>query len=97
MRGITNVLDTERISSKGVFIMAVKSSEDGGKLTLTIDNGDYEKLNEVMEKWRFKDYQSFLRFAISVFIVSEENSITIKRDGRQQEIGPVPELLKDKK
>lgn len=75
--------------------MAVKSKKEGNKLILEIDNGDLVKLDEVMEKWSFKDYQSLLRFSISVLILSENKSISIKLEGRQQDITPASDLLKD--
>ncbi len=75
--------------------MAVKVKEEiQEKLILEIDNGDFHKLKEVIEKWKFKDYQSFLRFSVGAFILSEENSISIKMDGKQQMIAPASDLIK---
>lgn len=74
--------------------MAVKSNEKEGKLTLEIDNGELKKLKEVMEKWSFKDYQSLQRFMISILFLNEDKSLSIKLDGRQQDIVPASDLLK---
>lgn len=75
--------------------MATISKREGDKLTLDIDNGDLKKLDQVMTKWAFKDYQSFLRFAISTLLLSEEKSISIKMDGKTQDIVPASDLIKD--
>ena len=75
--------------------MAVKSIKEGNILKLEIDNGDLEKLDQVADKWRFKDYQSLLRFAISILILSEEKSVTIKKDGVQKNLIPAADLIKD--
>lgn len=74
--------------------MSVKDKTSENKLILEIDNGDLDKINKAMEKWAFKDYQSLLRFAISVFILSDDNSISMKMDGTQQTITPAPDFLK---
>ncbi len=74
--------------------MAVKSVSQDNKLILEIDNGDLAKLNEVMEKWSFKDYQSLLRFSVSILLLNEAKSFGLKIDGTQQEIIPAKELLK---
>jgi uncharacterized ferredoxin-like protein len=76
--------------------MAVKSKEEKDRLILELDNGDMSKFNEVMEKWAFKDHQSFLRFAMSIFLLSEDNVISIKSDGIKQDFAPVHDLLKGK-
>ena len=76
--------------------MAVKSTiKIPGNLILEIDNGDLTKLNEVIEKWAFKDYQSFMRFAVSVFLLNEEKSIGIKLDGIKKEVTPSSDLIMD--
>lgn len=76
--------------------MAVKSKDENGKLILEIDNGDLEKLNQVMDKWSFKDHQALLRFSISILILSEDESISIKMNGSQRSITPAADLLKDR-
>lgn len=76
--------------------MAVKSSKKESCLTLEINNGDLTKLDEVMAKWGFKDYQGFMRFAISVFLLSEDNSISINLNGLKQDFAPAFDLIKEK-
>jgi hypothetical protein len=75
--------------------MAVKGKNEGQKLILEIDNGDLTKLEDVIKKWSFKDYQSFFRFAISLLILNEEKSVSIKVDGTQQTFAPASDLLKE--
>jgi hypothetical protein len=75
--------------------MAIRSRQEGSKLLVEIDNGDLEKLGQCMSKWSFKDHQSLLRFAMSILLVTEENSLWIKTEGRQQAITPAKEYLKD--
>lgn len=74
--------------------MAVKARKEGDKLILELDNGDITRLEEAIKKCSFKDEQSFLRFAVSLFIVNEGNSFFIKQDGQQTEVIPSKELLK---
>ena len=52
------------------------------------------KLNEVLEKWSFKDYQSLLRFSISLLLLNEEKYITIKLDGEKKDLVPSKDLIK---
>jgi hypothetical protein len=75
--------------------MAVKSSKSGDKLILELDNGDVIKLEDVMKKWAFKDHQSLIRFVVSMLILNENNSFSLRIDGRQQEIVPSADFLKD--
>jgi hypothetical protein len=74
--------------------MAITSKNEENKLILDIDNGDLVKLNEVLEKWSFKDYQSLLRFSISLLLLNEENYITIKLDGEKKDLIPSKDLIK---
>jgi hypothetical protein len=79
--------------------MSIKSthSSDGTKLTLELDNGDKNALQQILERWNFKDEQSLLRFAMSAMITTSENAITItKKDGELQKIAPVDEFLNNK-
>lgn len=74
--------------------MAVRSKREGDKLILDVDNGDFSKLEDVMQKWGFRDYQSFFRFVISTLVLAEEKVISIKLEGYTQEIVPAAHLLK---
>lgn len=75
--------------------MAIKSKTEGGKLILEVDNGDLEKLNQCMSSWKFKDHQSMLRFAMSLFLVSEDKNLWIKSEGKIQQIVPAKDYLID--
>lgn len=75
--------------------MAIKSKIEKKKIILEIDNGDVEKLNQCMANWKFKDHQSFLRFAMSQLIVTEDKSLWIKSEGKMQQIAPAKEYLLD--
>ncbi len=74
--------------------MAITSRNEENKLILDVDNGDLVKLNEVLEKWSFKDYQSLLRFSISLLLLNEEKYITIKLDGEKKDLVPSKDLIK---
>jgi hypothetical protein len=74
--------------------MPIRDKEENSILQLTIDNGDLTKLKEALEKWSFKDYQSLLRFSISVLLLNEGQSISIKTKGFSREVKPAPDLLK---
>jgi hypothetical protein len=75
--------------------MAVKSKQEGEKLILEIDNGDLTKLDDALQKWNFKDYQSLLRFSVSMLILNEDRSFSIKRNGEQKSVVPASDLLKE--
>ena len=62
---------------------------------LVVNNGDLEKINQVIEKWNFRDYQSFIRFAVSIMLVTKSTSITIQTDTGATPVVPNPSLLKD--
>ena len=67
--------------------------EEDNKLHLIIDNGDVDKLDQALSKWSFKDYQSLMRFSVSILLLAEDKSISIKMSGMQTKIQPAPELL----
>lgn len=79
---------------KGDRKMAVKEITGNEELTLKLDNGDYEKFKEVLDKWKFKDSQSFLRFAISVMLLTERNVLYIDKDGFPEGKVPAEHLIK---
>lgn len=75
--------------------MVVISSEKDNKLELKIDNGDKEKLDIALEKWNFKDVQSYWRFCLSVLIEAENNGLWIESNGVPVRIVPAKHSLKD--
>lgn len=74
--------------------MGIKDEKEGAMLHLHIDNGDLDKLQQAMEKWSFKDYQSLIRFSVSILLLTENKSISIKMNGTQKDIQPASDLLK---
>lgn len=79
--------------------MAISSSNillgnDEQALQLTINNGDLEKINQVMNDWDFRDYQSFIRFVVSIMLVTKNKSITIQTETGATPVMPNPSLLK---
>ena len=74
--------------------MAIKSVRTNDKLTLEFDNGDIAKTDEVMQKWGFKDHQSFLRFVTSILLLNENKHFSIKIDGIQKDIVPAADYLR---
>lgn len=75
--------------------MVVISSEKDNTLELKIDNGDKEKLAIALEKWNFKDIQSYWRFCLSVLIEAENNGLWIESNGVPVRIVPAKHSLKD--
>lgn len=55
------------------------------KLILTIDNGDSERLDFVMKKWKFADYQGLIRFMCSIMIDTKGNQLYMEGS-----TGPIP-------
>lgn len=67
------------------------------KMILYFSNGDIEKFNAVMEKYKFKDAQAFIRFATSLLLVTQDNQIKIKKDNDFILVEPVSDLIKEGK
>ncbi len=77
--------------------MAVKIlTQTNQNLDLRLDNGDLSKLNDVINKWNFKDYQSFFRFAISILLVTEDKFLAILENGEVNPIKPASDYLSEK-
>lgn len=74
--------------------MAVTPTRKNGKLILEIDNGDLEKMEEVLKRWNFKDEQAFWRFSISLLIETEDKEIWIKTNGELTPIAPAKHSIK---
>ena len=74
--------------------MAVKSEEKGNDLILTLDNGDKEKFQQLLDEWNFKDSQSLLRFAMSVMLETTDKTLTITRQNRDVKVVPADIFLK---
>lgn len=74
--------------------MAVISNEKDGKLILEIDNGDLTKMKDVLNKWNFKDIQSFWRFSVSILLKTEDNALWIKENQEPIAIAPADHSIK---
>ncbi|MDR2437252.1 MAG: hypothetical protein LBD17_04200 [Endomicrobium sp.] len=73
--------------------MTVKETKKDNKLVLELDNGDLEKLNNVISRWKFKDTQSFLRFAVSLMLKTNREVLYIDVNGQPEGRVPAPHLL----
>ena len=74
--------------------MAVIPNRKDGKLFLEIDNGDLDKMEEVLTKWNFKDEQSFWRFSLSILIETEDKALWIKTNGEPTPVAPARHSIK---
>lgn len=62
--------------------------------TFEFDNGDYRVLDAIREKWKFKDDESLLRFALAVLLTAEEGFVTVKDEaGKEVFLTPTSDLL----
>ncbi len=64
------------------------------EIILKIDNGDLTKMNEVIQKWNFKDIQSFWRFSISILLQTEGKKLWIQENGNPILIAPADHSIK---
>ncbi len=64
------------------------------RLPLEIYNGELAALNEIMRKWKFKDYKAALQFAIAVLTKAETPQVSIFEKGRQVRFSPSKEILR---
>ncbi len=56
--------------------MAIKKIDESAEnLRIEINNGDFNALNEIIKKWKFKDKESALRFAIAILSVTENGTL----------------------
>lgn len=75
--------------------MAVIEKQENDKLVLDIDGDDKQKIDAVMQKWNFKDQQSFLRFISSILLDTKGNSVYLETDNGIIKVSPATHLLKD--
>ena len=66
------------------------------KIELTIDNGDLQALNQIIEKYNFKDDEAALRFALYVLLRSENNTVSVEEGGKKVNLVPSEKLIKPK-
>lgn len=76
-----------------------ENKNENGVLTafdLSLDNGDVEKYNEIIRKWKFKDAESLFRFAISILNSTKDNFIATKNEyDKVVQRVPNPNLIND--
>jgi hypothetical protein len=75
--------------------MSVTATKHSDKLILEIDNGDLTKMEEALRRWNFKDEQAFLRFTVSILLVTEEKKLWIQENGNPIPIAPAKHSIKD--
>jgi hypothetical protein len=72
-----------------------KISGDAKKMTLEFDNGDLQKIDEVMQEWSFKDYESLIRFFVSIGKESSDKKTISYKDSTDSliEVSPADHLV----
>ena len=77
--------------------MAIKIVSDTDEaLNIEINNGDLKALKEIVSKWRFKDKDSALRFAVAILSITDNGKLYQEKDGSKVPLEPVETLLADK-
>jgi len=76
--------------------MAVIATEKDNELFLKIDNDDLTKMKEVLERWKFKNEQAFLRFAFGLLIATEDKALWIKFNREPIKVEPTDHSIKKK-
>lgn len=72
-----------------------KINSPGEHIDLRVDNGDLQALNEVMEKFNFKDEEAALRFGLIVLLNADETgNVYVERGDQKVKIAPNPSLFK---
>jgi hypothetical protein len=64
------------------------------KLVIEVTNGDLKQFDLVRSKWRFKNIQAFLEFALAVFS-TEGMEVTLNHEGEKTRISPADELVEE--
>ena len=74
----------------------VKTTDTDQELTLKVTNGDIVALKNVKEKWRFKNIEDIIRFALAVMVKSDDQAVTVKQSGESTTLSPSDDLLEPK-
>ncbi len=68
--------------------------EDGVLLQVEFNNGDLKALNDIKDKWHFKDLEGVLRFGLAVLTISEDGKLFHeKKDGKTERFEPMDDLI----
>jgi hypothetical protein len=74
----------------------ISEEPDNGVLTIQLDNGDYKVLNEIVNKWKFKDRENALRFALAILDETENGTLSKKESNSVHSLlVPTDEVLGD--
>lgn len=81
--------------------MAIQVVEDNSnaqdpKKVLTINNGDLQALNTVLERYGFVNVEALLRYALVGLLESEDNRLYINKNGEKVVLKPNENLLRPK-
>jgi hypothetical protein len=76
-------------------IKKTTSSDQSGAIIMAFDNGDLAALELIKKKWKFKDEESLLRFALAVLVKADgSSSISVKNEsGGEVDLKPSTDLL----
>lgn len=75
----------------------ISEEQDQGILTVQLDNGDYRVLNQIVNKWKFKDRENALRFALAILDDTDNGTLSRKLgEGLHNLLVPTDEILEDK-
>lgn len=55
-------------------------SSDEKKISFEVENGDMTALRKVMDKWKFADEASAIRFAIATLYITEKGTLYKKEE-----------------
>lgn len=75
--------------------MIIKSQDSTDtKISLEVDNGDLQALNEVVDKFGFIDEQAALRFALFVLLKAEKNVVYVDEGDKKVMFTPSAQAIK---
>lgn len=80
----------------------IKAGSTENELEVTIDNGDLELINSIIDSYGFKDVNSLMKFAIGSLVQGNNNEglFTIKSDEKNnrilEKITPSADMLNPK-
>ncbi len=70
----------------------IKDDSDNGTLTIELNNGDYKALNDIVEKWKFKDRENALRFGMAVLAVTERGTLCKEEASGNRKLIPTDDI-----
>jgi len=71
----------------------VKTIDTVDELALKISNGDLSVLKQIKERWRFRNIEDIIRFALAVMIKADNHTLTILDNGKASNLSPADNLL----